>query len=380
MLFDSRTYGDGFAENSQASREPRSNPVTRRKPSNDFLTLPRVGPSVLAQGQVSFQTERPLCELAALQFSTGVLSARDVQSYGSAPQAMAQAFTAWLRRQHKQWRALNFQFLLYGREAVMEIIEYQEHRDDFEPDAPLYLTVEFPDDYVYSIGDHAEELRMADPRLLPTALSLIARASGRTLNVRLPHEFLEDFACWYWDGDATVTDTDVVKELRRSYGRKKTDYERYLPSVASDQLCPLEMDIYRIRQKERLSRPQPRLSIAALRRLHRTTAGRASRLAEELAELSRLLCNRDTKPAFDFAFMPECVYAACTLIAHDNDYIGRLLDDRYNFAAQGSGTTFFGFIPFATEPEAIRQQYARWTRGIRLLSQLDRVLAILIKP
>lgn len=380
MLFDTRTYGDGFAENAPASRESCRNSIARRKPSHDFLTLPRVGPSVLAKGQVSFQTERALCELAALQFSTGALSARDVQSYGSAPQAMAQAFTAWLRRQHKQWRALNFQFLLYGREAVAEIIEYQEHRDNFEPDAPLYLTVEFPEDFVYSIGDHAEELRTADPRLLPTALSLIARASGRTLNVRLPHEFLEDFACWYWDGDATVSDTDVVKELRRSYGRKKADYQRYLPSVASDQLCPVDMDIYRIRQKERRCRPQPKLSIAALRRLHRTTAGRASRLAGELAELSRLLCNGDPKPAFDFAFMPECVYAACTLIAHDNDYIGRLLDDRYNFAAQGSGTTFFGFIPFATEPEAVCEQYARWAKGIRILSQLDRVLAILIKP
>ncbi|RKT10616.1 PRTRC genetic system protein F [Paraburkholderia sp. RAU2J] len=380
MLFDSRTYGDGFAENAPASRESCRNSIARRKPSADFLTLPKVGSSVPSMGQVSFQTERALCDLVAMQFSAGVLEARDVQSYGSAPQAMAQAFTGWLRRQQRQWRALNFQFLLYGSEAVAEIVEYQEHRDDFEPDAPLYLTVEFPDDYVYSIGAHAEELRMADPRLLPTALRLIAKASGRTLNVRLPHEFLEDFACWYWDGDATVTDTDVVKELRRSYGRKKTDYQRYLPSVASDQLCPVDMDIYSIRQKERRFRPQPKLSIAALRRLHRTTAGRASRLAQELAELSRLLCDRDTKPAFDFAFMPECVYAACTLIAHDNDYIGQLLDDRYNFAAQGSGTTYFGFIPFATEPEGIRKQYARWTKGIRLLSQLDRVLALLIKP
>ncbi|MGY6123676.1 PRTRC system protein F (plasmid) [Paraburkholderia strydomiana] len=379
MLFDSRTYGDGFAENAPASREPRRDPITRRKPSADFLTLPQVASSVPSMGHVSFQTERSLCDLVAAQFSAGVLAPRDVQSYGSAPQAMAQAFTAWLRRQQKQWQALHFQFLLYGREAVEEIVEYQDHGDDFEPNAPLYLAVEFPDDHVYAIG-HADELRMADPRLLPTALRLIAIASGRTINVRLPHEFLEDFACWYWDGDATVTDAEVVKGLRRSYGRKKTDYQRYLPSVAADQLCPVDMDIFRTRQKERRQRPQPKLSIAALRRLHRTTSGRVSRLALELAELSRLLCDGDTKQPFDFDFMPECVYAACTLMAHDNDYVGQLLDDRYNFAAQGSATTYYGFIPFATEPEAIRKQYSRWTKGLRLLSQLDRVLALLIKP
>jgi hypothetical protein len=114
MLLDPRTYGEGFAEDTPAYREPCRTPVTRYEPPHDFLTLPRVGTAVETKGRVHFQTERSLSELIAVQFSAGVLHARDVCTFSDAPQAMAVAFGAWLARQQKQWQALHFQFLLYG--------------------------------------------------------------------------------------------------------------------------------------------------------------------------------------------------------------------------------------------------------------------------
>ena len=41
------------------------------------------------------------------------------------------------------------------------------------------------------------------------------------------------------------------------------------------------------------------------------------------------------------------------------------------------GTTYYGFTPLASTPEAIRKQYADWSQGLSILGQLDRVIACL---
>ena len=91
-----------------------------------------------------------------------------------------------------------------------------------------------------------------------------------------------------------------------------------------------------------------------------------------------MLQRAGNRSLFEYTFRPRCAYAAATLTVQNDSRIGELLDSHYEYLSSvGDGTTYYGFVPFASTPDAIRQQYADWAMGLSVLGQLDRVIASL---
>jgi len=376
MFFDPQSFGSEVAVEGRRW-EPKRAPVARRRPSNDFLTLPAIDASVLTKGVMQWGGGEEVRRLIASQFDSGPLRLRDVPSFDSAAIALSQGFFGWVARQQAQWSRLHFNFVLCDVESIQEQIQYQYDAIDFEPTAPLYLGVEVPEESLYEIGGRAEEMRKAHPRLLASAMALIDRAAARTVWIRTPDEFLGMFAQWHWDGDPQTTDEEAMETLRDRFGEDESEIHNYLPSVVRDELCPDDMDVGSWSRKGHCFVRRPALGIAALRRIRRLNTGWIRRLCLELEALTLLLRKAGNRNVFDFGYRPECVYAACSLVACDNEHVSELLDSHYeHFNSGGDGSLFFGFIPFANSPDAVRKQYADWALGFSILNRLDRVLAL----
>lgn len=377
MLFDSRTPGAEIAVDARNWQSQRAS-SPRRRPAHDFLTLPAIRPEVHTHAVMRWNVESEVGALIAAQFEAGVIRSRDVSSFSGAGNALAQAFFAWQARQRADWERLSFHFVLCDLQAVQEQIQYQYDSSDFEPSSPLYLGIEITEDHVFEIGTRAAALRNVHPRLLPTAITLINRAAGRTVWIRTPDEFMGMFASWYWDGDTHSTDDDVREILVDRFGEDEEEIENYLPSVVRPDLCPDDMDVYGWDARRRGFKRSHALGVASLRRLRRFNGGWVRRFCLELEALTLLLQKAGNRNLFDCSYRPECVYAASSLVAQDNPRIGELLDSHYDhMGSSGEGSLYYGFIPLASEPDAIRKQYADWSLALSILNRLDRVLALM---
>jgi PRTRC genetic system protein F len=325
-----------------------------------------------------WQAEKDVAGLIAAQFNSGVLRPRDVPEFKGAGDALAHGFFAWAKRHTPRLDCLGFDFVLCDVQAVQDVVQYQEDSSDFNPTSPVYLGIEITEENIFEIGRRAAELRDVHPRLVSTAMVLINRAAGRTMWVRTPDEFLGEFASWFWDGDSNATDEEAREMLTDRFGEDEAEIEYYLPSVVRPQLCPDDMDVYRWNAKSRRYLPQRALGVAALRRLQRFTSGRTRRICAELEKLSLMLQRVGNRDLFGCEYRPRCAYASATLTVQNDTRVSDVLDSHYEYlASAGDGTTYLGFTPLASTPDAIRKQYADWSQGLSILGQLDRVIACL---
>lgn len=377
MLFDPRPSGAEVAVSGEPW-QPRRAPAAGRRTPNDFLSLPAIGSDVKTRAVMRWNAEKDVASLIVAQFNSGVLRPRDVPGFKGAGDALAHGFFAWAKRHTPRLDCLVFDFVLCDVQAVKDVVQYQEDSSDFNPTSPVYLGIEITEESIFEIGRRAAELRTVHPRLVSTAMVLINRAAGRTMWVRTPDEFLGEFASWFWDGDSNATDEEAREMLTDRFGDDEAEIEHYLPSVVRPQLCPDDMDVYRWNAKSRRYLPQRALGVAALRRLQRFTSGRTRRICAELEKLSLMLQRVGNRDLFGCEYRPRCAYAAATLTVQNDGRVGEVLDSHYEYlASAGDGTTYLGFTPLASTPDAIRKQYADWSQGLSILGQLDRVIACL---
>lgn len=375
MLFDPRASGSEVAVSGKCWQSQRSSAPGRR-PAHDFLTLPAFGTDVSTNAVMRWKADQDVASLVAAHFESGILKAGDVPNFKGAGHALAHGFFAWATRNKPPFRRLNFNFVLCDVDAVLEEIQYQYDSRDFSPESALYLGIEIPQENVFEIGPRAAKLRRLHPRLVSTAMVLINRAAGRTLWVRTPDEFLGMFASWYWDGDPHTSDEDAKEVLEDRFGEDEEEMEHYFPSVVRPELCPDDMDVCTWNSGSRRFGQKPALGVAALRRLQRFSSGWVRQLCRDLEVLTLMLRAAGNRSLFNCAYQPGCAYAASTLIVEDGPRIGELLDSHYeHLASSGDGSLYYGFVPFASTPDAIRTQYADWSMGLSILGQLDRVLA-----
>ncbi|WP_250537101.1 PRTRC system protein F [Caballeronia sp. AZ10_KS36] len=375
MFFDPRPSGAEVAVSGEPW-QPRRAPAAGRRTPNDFLSLPALGSDVKTRAVMRWNAEKDVASLISAQFNSGVLRPRDVPEFKGAGDALAHGFFAWAKRHTPRLDCLGFDFVLCDVQAVLHVVQYQEDSSDFNPTSPVYLGIEIPGENIYEIGRRAAELRNVHPRLVSTAMVLINRAAGRTMWIRTPDEFLGEFASWFWDGDPNATDDEAREMLTDRFGDDEAEIEHYLPSVVRPQLCPDDMDVYRWNAKSRRYLPQRALSVAALRRLQRFTSGRTRRICADLEKLSLMLQRVGNRSLFGCGYLPRCAYAAATLTVQNDSRVSDVLDAHYEYlASAGDGTTYLGFTPIASTPDAIRKQYADWSQGLSILGQLDRVIA-----
>ena len=377
MLFDPRPSGAEVAVSGEPW-QPRRAPAAGRRTPNDFLSLPAIGSDVKTRAVMRWNAEKDVASLIGAQFNSGVLRPRDVPEFKGAGDALAHGFFAWAKRHTPRLDCLGFDFVLCDVQAVQDVVQYQEDSSEFNPTSPVYLGIEITEESIFEIGRRAAELRNVHPRLVSTAMVLINRAAGRTMSVRTPDEFLGEFASWFWDGDSNATDEEAREMLTDRFGEDEAEMDYYLPSVVRPQLCPDDMDVYRWHAKTRRYLPQRALGVAALRRLQRFTSGRTRRICAELEKLSLMLQRVGNRDLFGCEYRPRCAYASATLTVENDTRVGEVLDSHYEYlASAGDGTTYLGFTPLASTPDAIRKQYADWSQGLSILGQLDRVIACL---
>jgi PRTRC genetic system protein F len=377
MLFDPQQSGSQIAVTDEPWQSQRS-PIARRRAANDFLTLPSVAAVVPTTAVMRWKAERDVARLISEQFVSGPLRARDVPGFASAGEALARGFFAWANRKMPRFKCLNFNFVINDVQAVREQLQYQYDAGDFEPTSALYLGIEMQGENIFDIGKRAAQLRAAHPRLVPSTFALINRAMGRTIWVRTPDEFLGMFSSYYWDGDGNASDEEVLEILKDRFGDDEEELENYLPSVVRGEFCPEDMDVGRYNRKTHRFSVRSALGVASLRRLQRFNSRWVQRFCRELETLTLLLNKAGKRSLFELEARPECAYAAATLIACDSPRVSELLDDHYEHLSQsGEGSTYYGFIPFASTPEAICKQYADWSLALSILGQLDRVIAAL---
>ncbi|WP_028218922.1 PRTRC system protein F [Paraburkholderia oxyphila] len=354
--------------------------AARDRASPCVLTLPDFASEVPREATIQWRADTQLDAIVLEQFRHGPLRASDVEDPKSPADAFQQAFFAWVKRFMPQpLRFISMGLELCDTNAVLDRIEYQHDRQEFEPKSPLHLGVRLSDEWVHEIGVLAQPLREAHPLLLYTLFATVDRVSGKTVMIRTPGWFLCEMACQHWEGDESATDEEARAWLDEWYGGDEDMIERYLPSVlrplvCPDKIrCPPKVDGRRIRSAE--------LSATELRDLASRSSGMASAVCRELVALRQLLGKAGKRPLLDDGYDARPLYSGCTFVLETSERIGEFLDDHMNMEYQAGETTEFSrFLTFSTSKQGIRAQYAQWGLAFQMLRHLDRLMALVVSP
>ncbi|WP_229013577.1 PRTRC system protein F [Paraburkholderia gardini] len=327
-----------------------------------------------SSAQLRWRTEAEFGDLVRAQFMHGPLRAADVSAPMDAGDAFSQAFFAWMRRQLPRCSRLNFRPQLLDTNAVLDTIAYQYSRADFEPKSPLHLGFELPEENVYRFRD-AGAFQARHSLFVPTMLSLIERASYKTVFVRTPGWFLAEFACWHWQGEENCDDTYARELMEEYFGESGEEIERNLPSAVRPEIYPDELrSPVRIPGRRRRAST---LSEHELLQLRRRCSGVQRRVCTELIALTRLLRRAGRRNVLHETYDADSLCSACAVTLTDSDRTSEILDDHFeNKSQEGEATYYTGFSPFASTPGAIRRQYADWTLAFEIIAHLDRLLAM----
>ncbi|MEX3935724.1 PRTRC system protein F [Paraburkholderia phymatum] len=375
MLFDPSTTDSRFALGAGGSWQPPRAPFARRGPAADFLTLPSVGDDVPQVARVKWREDVSLTGIVRKHFLHGPLRAADVNDPIDAGDAFQQAFFAWAKRHTGPLARITIQPRLFDSYAVRDVLRYTGTASNDEDPSPMFFALESPEEWVCSFGPMVSKLRAAHPLLLRTVMSVINRAAWRTVWMRTPDWFMYEFACWYWEGDESITDADAEEMLKERFGEDAEARKAYLPSTVRPMLCPddAEPSVF----SGGRWRLRPALDDEELLALRSRSRGTVRRVCTELLRLNRLMHGTRRKRLFDASHETNPVYAGCGIVIDGNEFISDILDCHFDSESQsGEATTYHGFIALGNNARAIRRQYADWTLGFSILKRLDSLLAL----
>ncbi|MBM5585035.1 PRTRC system protein F [Burkholderia pseudomallei] len=379
MFFDPAHPDSSVATCSAAAWESPRAAAARRRPAADLLTLPSFSTEVPGAVRLKWREDVNLSDLVLKHFRYGPLRAGDVHDPADAGDAFQQAFHAWMQRQYGRLSRLRFTPHLFDAHAVRDVLQVVDNGSNDDDPTPLFLGFNLDEEYVYSLEGAIPALRAVDPLLFRSVMAVLYRASVRTMFIRLPDWFMYEFSCWYWDGEPNISDKDADAALKERFGDDTETRSAYLPSVVRQQLCPDDADpcAYsggRWRDRGVLTGPE-------LLRLRGRTKGMPRRVCTEVLKLRALLLRSRTRDLFHVSYNTNPVYGVCSVVVEDNEFIGDLLDNHFDVAGQcGDATTYSGFSRLAWTPKAIRRQYADLALAFRILSHLDRLLALVSHP
>jgi PRTRC genetic system protein F len=376
MFFDPSTTDQVVAGGSAACWQPPRAAATRRRSADDLLSLPQVCAQVPLTGTTKWRTGKESSALILAHFRYGPLRASDVRDPRDELDAFAQAFFAWVGRQKKPYARLTVRPLILDANAVDTTLEHVCLDSDFVAASPLYLGFHLPDENVFELKHHVEALRTAHPLLLRTVLRTIDRASYRTVMIRSPEWFLNEFASWFWDGDPESSDEDALELLKERFGEDEEDMAAYLPSVARPQLCP--DDALTVSWRKNRWRRMQMLSPTQVRALRPRLRGKVRKVCTELLKLSALMRKSRTNDLLrgEPALMP--MFSACSFVmSGDEERIGQIIDGTMESAYQsGDHTEFAALSPLSIKAADIRRQYADWSLAFQIMNHLDTLLSL----
>lgn len=375
MFFDPGIFDQSVAGGATEPRQPTRIAASGRRPAADLLTLPRLGSSIPTKLRLHWQPDIAVTELIRKHFQYGPLKASDVHDPADSVDAFRQAFFAWVRRQTETFERLRFAPRVLDQDEVRSVLKEIDGEWDESDTTPLFITMEFPQEWVYSLESKAQALRDLHPALLSTVTSTIDWAGARTLWVRGVDWFMYEFACAWWDGDESISDADADEFLRDAFDEDAEARQHYLPSTVRPLLCPDDArpSLYR---RGRWRRNQlPLKQIAALRSRSR---GYVRRACTEVLKLHALLNQRRRKhDLFNVAYATNSAYALCSVVWNPDEFVGDLLDRHYDCCANcGDATVYSGFSRLAGSAQAIRQQYSDLSLAFQILRHLDRLVTL----
>lgn len=376
MFFDPSRSDQDVVEGGTACWQPPRASAARLRPADDFLSLPQVSSLVPVSATTRWRTAEGVSPLVLAHFRYGPLRAADVSNPVDELDAFAQAFFAWIGRQKKPFSRLTVRPCILDANAVDTTLEYVCLDKEFVATSPLYLGFHLPDENVFELAPHAQDLRAAHPLLFRTVLRAIDMASYRTVMIRSPEWFLSEFAAWFWDGDPNASDDDARESLKERFGESDDEIAAYLPSAARAQLCP--DDAITARWRGGKWRPEALLSAAQLRDLRPRLRGKVRRVCTELLALSSLMRKSRTRDLLrgEPAVMP-LFSAASVVMSSDEQHVGGILDGTIESAYQGGDhCEFAAFSPFSLRAADIRRQYADWSLAFQIMTRLDRLLSL----
>lgn len=375
MFFDPGVPDSNVAGGAGASWKQTRIAVARRRPATDLLTLPQFDPAIPSQVKLQWRSSPAETELVRKHFQYGPLRAADVHNPTNAVDAFRQALFAWFRRQTKPFGRLQFEPRLFDRNDVRDVLREIDVEWDDDDTTPLFMTIELPNEWVYSLEGKAQALREAHPGLLAAVTSAIDWAGARTLWVRCPDWFMYEFACAWWDGDESISDEDADEFLRDAFDDDADARHHYLPSTVRPLICPEDVRPSFYRGGRWHHNHLPLKQLAALRNRSR---GYVRRACTEVLKLHALLNQRRRKhDLFDVAYSANPAYAACSVVWDPDEFVGELLDRHYDCCANsGDSTVYSGFSRLAGTAQAIRQQYSDLSLAFQILRHLDRLLTL----
>lgn len=177
----------------------------------------------------------------------------------------------------------------------------------------------------------------------------------------------------------SATDEGVREWLTEFYGEDGDVIDRYLPSELRPLLCPDE-----IRDPDKIKGRRVRSSVLSdneLRLLRTASPGMVARVCDQLLVLKQLLRKAGKSDCLADGYDAQPIYSGCTFVLAHNERTGELLDDHMNNAfSAGESSEYSRFISFSDTRRGIREQYAQWSLGLRMLHHLDRLMALVVDP
>lgn len=379
MFFDPSLPDSVIATGSAQAWQPSRGAVARHRPAADLLTLPAVSTHVPSQVRIKWRGDVQLSKLVLKHFKYGPLRAADVNDPADAGDAFQQAFHAWTRRQYGNLTRLRFTPALFDAHAVRDVLHMVgDGNNDADP-APLFFGFNLEEEWVYSLEQAIPMLRSVHPLLFRTVMAALDRASCRTMEIRLPEWYMHEFACWYWDSDPNISDTEADELLKDRFEDDREARNAFLPSVVRPQICPDDANPSEWRNGR--WRQRSVLTDVQLHRLGSRGKGVSRRVCTEVLKLRALMRQSRSRNLLHPTYSTNPVYAMCSVIVEENQFTGDLLDCHFDHAANcGDATTYSAFSRLASTAKTIRRQYADLALAFRILTHLDRLLSLVAIP
>lgn len=334
--------------------KPSSPPVTKRftQPFSCALPLPAIPSTVPSRYEIRHDLKKTVQTLLAF-LDLGMVSETDlVEPWRSESEVLRRAFNRFIEQEGSGLT------LFSPRVVIADSLDGYEAPEPGEDILFCFYSTSMESLF---IGNRTARIEKACPGLGETLLFQIEKALCATFYCVTPERCLDLARYIYWQGE---DDEQQVVEEMLSEGEnpdtmeiyRRSDYLAHLPGWAAE-------------SREKL--PPDRL-----REIARTGKGLVKEAAETALELAAEHIEDYRPPRFD-EFIGDNIDPALYVRWMEEDDVGRVFDDFYQYAIQSESTDMHGYISSKPDKKGVGKALEDIRQFFRLLRALEKAFSLI---
>jgi PRTRC genetic system protein F len=341
-------------------RTGRSVPASLSIPAFAGISIPRLSPEIPSKYCFATESFTTWAKFALNWYELGYINEGDK---GSSNELVNLAVSRWANQYCGSLTHLTF--------ALTMTLEHPQLYSDVEIEdsqpGSMYLHFDLSDLSVYSLEEKMVKLHALHPEFAETVLFWVSNYGQETLNIWTPSSARDTASYIWWWGEV---DEKGFRECYEEYYEGNVDEDDMVTPTIWDSVFP-----------EWVRKPKKVMELDDLRKF---ALSEEDPWVKEIAQCVTVLaedpqCGLTT--TLDWQLEP--VYQAAHLRWNEHDTLARLYDDCVERANQYGGEGFtdsFAIECLPQDPDAFSKKVADLSKVLEHISQLDRLVGLIVDP